>query len=114
MAATAREAPNFMGRVVGIYVHTVWGLIKQAILACLAVTATVLLFSCFPNATGCLLLLTVCLVVPIYIIAAVESAGWTDEEATGFAIFGSVLGLSPKTTRSAAAPWPKKRISTVS
>lgn len=52
--------------------------------------------SCNGNCAAVQLLLTVCLVVPIYIIAAVESAGWTDEEATGFAIFGSVLGLSPK------------------
>lgn len=73
-----------MGRVVRIYVHTVWGLIKRAILASLAVIATVLLFGCFPSGPGSLLF-TVCVVLPIYIITAVQLVGLTKEEATGYA-----------------------------
>ncbi len=101
LAATAVEKPSFAGRVIRIYLHTMWGLLKQVVLAILALRTTVLLFSVCAD-PGLCWFLTLFGVLPIYIIAAAESAGWTDEEAAGMAIFGSVL----KSIRNSMPPHP--------
>lgn len=91
-AAAALEKPSFVGRVIMIYLHTVWGLCKQAMLAILAAVTTGLLFRALPD-PGTALIITMFVVLPIYIIAAFESAGSSKEEAAGYAIFSSVLNL---------------------
>ena len=102
-AAAPLEKPFFVGRVIRIYLHTLWGLCKQVILALLAALTTALVFRIFPD-PGMALLITVCVVLPIYIIAAFESAGSTTEEAAGFAIFSSVHNFLKPTPPN---PWAR-------
>ena len=107
-ATPLEEHEAFVARVVAIYLHTIWGMLKQAALAVLAlVTASALLSMEAPP--GVALFLVAFVVLPLYVIAAVESAGASKHEARGFALLNSALrGLWNSMPAFPPSLWGKK------